>query len=325
MTALTLADYLATPKQLVAGVVKILMDESDFMRVMPIENVGSLAVKVVREGGLPSISWRRPGESHGSNKAVKPSQVEEMAFSFGNYIDVDIVYTKDNSPRLYDPRTYQIDQTVKAMAREFNDAVINGNPQSDPDRPTGLFYRLLNDLPSSQSIPAATSGLDISPDATGLSTNIQTFIDMLDKAIYQCAGHKADVLLMNDTMLTRWWSLARQSGLLKITTDNLGREFYEYKGAKLIDMGFKINDSDAIIGNVETTNGTALTGGTATSIYAVRFGKEYFTAWEEYPLDVKEKGELEDGVTERTVVDWVAGLAVSHPRSITRLYGIIAA
>lgn len=325
MTALTLADYLNTPKPLVAGVVKALMDESDFLRVLPIENVAALAVKVIREGGLPSISWRQIGAAHGSNKATKPTEVEEVAFSFGNYIDVDIAYTKDKSPRLYDPRTYQLDQTVKAMAREFDDAIINGIPTATPNRPTGLFYRLTEDLSSNQSILAASGGLDISPNATGLSTNIQTFIDQLDNLHYACADHKADAFLMNSTMLTRWWSLARQSGLLKVTADNLGREFYEYKGAKFIDMGFKVDDSTNIIGNVELATGDALSGGACTSIYGVKFGKEYFTGWQEYPLDVKEKGELEDGVTERTIVDWIVGIALSHPRSVARLYGIIAA
>jgi len=247
-----------------------------------------------------------------------------MAFSFGNYIDVDKVYVNDRSPRLYDPRAYQINQTVKAMAREFNDAAINGTP--DLSKPTGLWYRVVNDLGASQNIDAGSgSGLDISPDATSLSTNIQTFFDKLDKAIYACADHKADAILCNDTLLQRYWSIARQSGLLKTTSDNLGREFYEYKGARFIDMGFKINDTSKIIGDTETTNGAALTGGSATSIYVVRFGKEYFTGWQEYALDVIEKGVLEDGVTERTIIDWVVGLALSHPRSVTRLYGIIAA
>jgi hypothetical protein len=323
--ALTLTDYLSNPKQLVAGVSKALMEESPFFASCPIESVGALSIEVVREGGLPTIAWRKIGASHSSNKATKPQLVKETAFSFGNTIDIDKAYIKDGSPRLYDPRVYQLGQTTKAMAREFNDAVINGNPVSDEDRPTGLWYRIKNDFSGQKMDAASGSGLDISPDATGLAANIQTFFDKLDKLLYACADHKADVLLMNDTMLQRYWSIARQSGLLKTTSDNLGREFYEYKGAKVIDMGYKINDSTKIILDTELTNGTAVTGGAATSIYAVRFGKENFTAWEEYPMDVQEKGELEDGVTYRTVIDWIIGLAVTHPRSIAQLYGVIAA
>lgn len=328
MASLTLAQYATNPKPLVAGVAKILQEESMFMNVLPFEDVGALSVQVIREGSLPNISWRRPGNAHGSSKGTDPDRVVEQAFSFGNTVDIDRVYLKDNAPRLYDPRTYWTDQTVKALAREFNDAAINGDPVSNPDRPTGLFKRM-SQLPAAQRISAAADGgnggLDISPDAANLSANIQTLFDRLDQLIYATADHKADYILCNDTFIMRYWSIARQSGLLKTTTDNIGREMYEYKGAKLIDMGFKLDDSTRIIGNAETTNGNALTGGTATSLYAIRVGAEYFTGWQEYGMTVEDIGWLDDGVTYRLLIDWVVGLALSNPRSVTRLFGVIAA
>lgn len=325
---LTLADYNLSPKPLVAGVARVLREESPLMDSLNFIDVGTLSVEVMREGPLPAVSWRRAGNPHATNKGGKPDRVSEQAFSFGNYIDVDKVYVKDTSPKLYDPRAYYTDQHTKAMSREFNDATINGNPIVNPDRPTGLFYRLVNDLPAAQSIDAdpagGGAGLDISPDAVTLAANIQTFFDRLDLLIYSCSEHKADFLLCNDTLLQRYWSVARQSGLLKVTQDNLGREFYEYKGAKLIDVGFQVDDATRIIGNVELTNGTALVGGTATTIYAIRQAPEYFSAWQEYGLEVEDLGLLDDGVTYRTMIDWVVGLAVAHPRSIARLYGLIA-
>lgn len=332
MTALTLVDYAADPRPLVRNVVKILREDSVWMDVLPFEDVGALAIKVIREGGMPSISWRRPGSSHGSNKATLPTEVEETAFSFGNYVDTDKVYRRDRTPRLYDPRTYQTSMTVRAMGREFNDASINGTPTST-DRPVGLWYRVQNDLGSDQRISAdpagGSAGLDISPDAASLAANINTYFDKLDMLIYALTGSvtasgKGVYLLMNDTMMQRHQSLARQSGLLQTTTDQLGRTFTEYKGARFVDMGLKIDDSTKIIGDVETLTGAALTGGSATSIYGVRLGKEYFTGWQEYALEVDDLGKLDDGVTERILVDWVVGLALSHPRSAARLYGLVA-
>jgi hypothetical protein len=329
MTVLTLAEYANDPRPLVAGVAKVLREDSIFMDVLPFEDVGALAVKVIREGTMPTISWRKAGAAHGSTKGTKPTQVEEAAFSFGNYVDTDIVYMRDRSPRLYDPRTYWTEMTVKAMAREFNDAAINGVPTANPDRPTGLWYRVINDLAATQNITSAADGgaggLDISPDAVTLAANINTFFEKLDALIYALPGHTADYLLMNDTMLLRYESIARQSGFLKVTEDALGRKFTEYKGAKFLDMGLKVDDSTRIITNTETVAGTALTTGTATSIYAVKLGKEYFTGWQEYGMDVKDKGELEDGVSYRVIIDWVIGLALSHPRSVARLYGLVAA
>lgn len=329
MSYLTLTDYASSPSLLVAGVAKILQKDSPFMSKMAFETVAALAVKVIREGKMPTPAWRKIGNPHGSTKGTRPDQVEENAFSFGNMIDVDKAYMKDQSPKFYDPRTYWTDMTVKAMGREFTDATINGDPTVNEDRPTGLFYRVKNHLAASQRLTAdplgGSAGLDVSMDAASLSSNIQILLDKLDLLIYSCAENRADMLLMNDTMINRIWSVLRQSGLLKSTTDNLGREWYEYKGATFVDMGFKIDDETRVIGNAETLDGTALTAGTGTSIYALRTGKEFFTTWQEYPMEVEDKGYLDDAVTYRVVVDWVIGLALSHPRSVSRLYGIVAA
>ena len=44
-----------------------------------------------------------------------------------------------------------------------------------------------------------------------------------------------------------------------------------------------------------------------------------------FDIRVEDKGELEDGVNVRTVVDWLPGLYQIHPRAIARLVGIVAA
>lgn len=325
MAFLTLADYAASPKPLVAGVAKALQDESIFMDSVNFESVAALSVKVIREGALPSVAWRKLGASHGSNRAAKPDEVNEQAYSIGNYIDVDKTQVRDMSERFYDPRAYQTTMTTKAVAREFHDAVINNTPQASVDKPVGLFHRVMNDLGSAQRIDAgAGSGLDISPDAASLTANSQQFLDRIDAALYAMPDHKADIAAMNATTLLRFWSIARQANVLSTTTDKLGREIWTYKGCKFVDMGFKIDDATKVITDAELANGTALTGGGSTSMYFIRLGKEYFTPWQMYDLEVNDKGELDDGVTMRTVIDWTIGVALSHPRSISRLYGIIA-
>lgn len=324
---LTLNDYAHNPSPLVAGVAKILQDESKFMDVLPIADVGTLSVEVMREGSLPStIGWRKIGADHSSYRATNPTKISEQAYSFGNVIEIDKALIKDKAKKLYDPRAYQTEMVTRAMAREFNDAAINGSPLVTPDRPTGLKYRIANDF-STQRIDANTNvaGLDLSPDATSLSTNIALFFNKLDALTYACAGHKADYILCNDTFLLWYWGAARASGLLKVTTDNLGREFYEYKDAKFLDMGLKLDDSTKLMTNTETITGTADTSGACSSLIAVRMGKEYFTGWQEYALEVLNKGykDSADGLTESVIIDWVVGLAVSHPRSVARLTGLI--
>ena len=101
----------------------------------------------------------------------------------------------------------------------------------------------------------------------------------------------------------------------------IGRFFGIFRAVSLA-TGVLFNSK--IIGHAENTGGTALTGGARTSIYAVKFGKDKFAGIQEYGLEVTDKGELDDGVTYRTVVDWPVGLYVAHPRSVARLYDIKA-
>lgn len=327
-TPLTLADYAAEPKPLLAGVAKALQEESKFMDILKFETTASLAIKVYREGSMPSTSWRNIGADHGSVKAGKPKEIEETAFSVGNEIDVDIAYMEDKSSRIVDPATYQTKMITRAIARNFNNCAINGLP-TDQKNPVGLWHRIVNDYPG-QNIVAKSGGLDISPDASGLAAAIQAFIDKLDEMLYKITGTleatgEGIYIACNDTLMMRINSGFRQSGLLDTTKDSLGRVWTTYKGAKFIDMGLTYDDSTRIIGNVENVNGAALTGGTATSAYAFKVGKEYFTGWQEYAMRVSDFELQSNKVTYKSVIDWMVGLCISSPRAVSRLCGIIAA
>ena len=320
---LTLADYASEPKPLVAGVVNILRKESKIMDILPFVDVGALSIKVIREGNMPNVSWRNIGADHGSAKATKPDEVTENAFSIGNEVDVDKVYVKDKSARLYDPRTYQQAMVVKSIARNFTNAFINGVP-GDQKNPVGLWHRTLNDLASTQRINA---NVDISADSGAVATATQTMIDALDALLYSVTDNLESTdkvfVVGNDTTLLRINSLFRQSGLLSSNQDALGRTFMSYKGATFIDAGLKYDEATRIITNAES--GTALTGGGTTSLYAFKVGKEFLTGWQEYGLEVSDWVLQSNQVTYKQVIDWMVGIAVSHPRSVSRLYGITAA
>lgn len=323
MTTLTLADMASSPKPLVRGVVNALREASPLMDSIPFVNTSSLAIEVIRNVGLPDISWRKLGEDHGSSKG-KIDKVQENAFSLGNYIDVDKAYVMDKN-QIIDPRAKWTKDTMTAVAFAFNDAFINGSKLTNPNMMTGLFYRINNDLPSSQLINA---NLDISPD-TSVTDVAARYFDVLDELISQLPGGQADLLLMNDTTKKRHDSLARKSGLLATTKDQLGRKFTTYGegGPKIIDVGYALSSgvpTSRIITNTESTY-TATTGGSTTSVYAVRLGTEYLTGWQEYSLSAEDKGLLEDGVTYRTIVDWMIGLALTHPQSVARAYALTAA
>lgn len=320
MANLTLADYSENPYPLISGVADVLRKASPLMDNMQFINAGALNIEVIRQAGRPTVSWRKAGNPHGSSKG-RVDLVKETAFSLGNYIDVDKVYVK-NGNALYDARALWTKQTVESMAFAFNYAFLYGDPAIDEDSITGLWVRLQNEMVANK---IAAGGLDISTDSATLVASTNSLFDLLDQLLYELPDGGKKVLVMNKTMLQRYWSLSRQSGLLSSNKDQLGRIIIEYNGAMLIDAGYKVDGVTPIIGNVENVNGGVLTGGAATSMFGMTLGAEYLTGFQEYPMDVEDMGLLEDGVTYRTVVDWVVGIAASHPRSIYQLHGIVAA
>ena len=107
------------------------------------------------------------------------------------------------------------------------------------------------------------------------------------------------------------------------TQDMFGRVIDAYGTIKLVDIGVKANQTSDIITSTETSAGL-LGSSECTSIYAVKFSEGDMT-WgiQEYPLEVRDLGELETLPVYRTRVDFPCGLATVDPRSLARLYDIV--
>jgi len=321
----TLADYERTaPDNLSKAVARTWREASPIMDMLTFKTSSMLSQKVLRFNTLNATTWRKIGEDFVQYK-VNPDSVEERLYFMGNKIDVPYEYTKADS--LINLRTSQSDAIVRAMAFGFNEAFFTNTPLDDEDAIVGIWYRLINDLASVQSIDGA--GLDISPD-TALTTAVWTnrIFDLVDDAVDMVDGQPSQkTLFMGRTLYRRFQSACRQSNLLDTTTDQLGRIFLTYGkgGPKLVEAGYKVDQSTQILGDVENANGAVLTGGAKSSLFCVRFGEPYVSGWcQEMPF-VDDVGLLEDRVNLRTVVRFSPGLYLTHPRSISRVYDIVAA
>jgi len=332
MAALTLADmYLMSPYQLTQGIIKTLQEESQLADTLSFENIQALTVQTYRSGKLQPVSWRKINEPFGSVIQGKPQPVSAGVFSFGNSIDVDYLIADDKTPKIVDPMTQQVDDTITAMARQFNDAWVNNTPTKDPQAIVGVRY-MINEEFSGQKIcanPAGNAVLDLSPTGQNYATNISIFFLQLDKAVNAIDGKKPDFAVCNSTFLTHFTALLRDSGYLKMTEDSIGRKFIDYNGVKFIDAGNTYEDTDQygadipIITDKELYNGTVdLSDGNSTSVMFVRQDKTHYQAWQFAPLSSEHIGRLDDGVTDRTIVKWDIGHIITHPRSMSWLTGL---
>jgi len=325
--AYTLADYarVAADNKLKSGVIDIIRVTSPLLDAMSFETTGALSVELNRTKTLPTVYSRKIGGTFTASKGVTEPLTERM-FNFGGYVDIDKVLIKAKA--IVDQRTLQTTMFTKAMTLFFHNAFINGTPSADYDSLIGLWWRLVNDMPASQSISAAS--IDISPDSAALAAAQLSLLQYIDQ-LCEVVGSPGmpDFLFMNATTKRRLSAAIKAQGLLKTTEDAFGRTFETYGpgGPKIVDMGVTdpLDLTTTIITDVELANGTALTGATFTSIYAVKLGGEYLNGWDEYPLDVNDIGLMEDGLTYRIMLDWTPGIYMTSPFSIGRIYGIQAA
>jgi hypothetical protein len=320
--AYTLFDYAQlAPSNLVRGVIDVFRRESFIMDHLAFPPVKGLQETVTRTAGLPAVGFRKIGETFGQSKATF-EPVTERIFDLGGFIDVDKILVKADPSQM----AVHTDAFVTAISYEFNDYFINGDPTVDVDGFTGLWYRLQNFLPARQTVtPAAL--VDVSPDSAALAVAFNNLLDGIDSTISVLEGHMATLFLVNRTLWLRLNSGLRQLNLFAQDIDQYGRSVMRFGtgGPWIYDLGTQADQATEIITNTENLAASALTGGTATSLYAMRTGGNFLSGMQLYGLDVQRIGLLESGVAYRTVIDWPIGIKHVNPRAIARLTGTVAA
>ena len=304
------------------GIINTLIMESNLLEMCPWETIGQLSTGVIRIQDLPSVGFRRVNAAYDKSDIGHLEHTVENISLFGRDIDTDEAIARAKNT-IADARAIQQQLVMKSMAYAFNDKFINGIINADyPLEFKGLRVRV-NDIVAdgftAQKVNADCGGIGI----LNASASSQKFLDKLDALLYAIDGHKPEYLLMNQKCLLAVRSLLRREKLLDNTRDMFDRIIDVYQGTRLIDIGVKADQTTEIITNTETSAGVDGTD-ECTSIYAVKFGVGEMT-WglQEFPLEVKDMGELETKPSFRTRVTWNLGLATVNPRSLGRLYGVI--
>jgi hypothetical protein len=318
----TLADYEAmAPDDLNKALVRCWREASPIMDLLSFKSDPQLSQRFMRFSSLPQTHWRKVGETFQDVK-VNPDFLAERLFFFGDKIDIPYEYVK--APSITNNRAIQEEAIMKSQAFMFNESFFLGSPTVDEDGLVGLHYRLINDFATAQSVDAG--GIDISPDTA--TTNIShKLFDQLAMLLDVIEGEDSQkVLFMNRTVWLRVTSLIRQANQL-FTENELGKKFLTFGpgGPKLMQAGFKYDQSTQILPDTELSNGTALTGGATSSIFGARFGEPYLSGWNQEAPFAEDVGLIEARTHYRTVVRGSAGLYINHPRSVARLFNIVAA
>jgi hypothetical protein len=226
----------------------------------------------------------------------------ERLFVLGGTSKVDraLVKTQGNVNNL---RATYDGMKAKAVSLEYTKAFFKGSNSDDPNEFDGLQERLTGDQVVDQGSSSGGDTLTLAK---------------LDEMIDQVQG-SPDVLYMNKTLRRKVNSLMRAEGQATETvSDSFGRQIPAYAGIPIAVVE-EDKDGDLILAFDEDNPG----GGTAasSSIYAVRFGAaEYVSGLQAGLMDVIDLGL--DETYYKTLIEWITGLGVFHPKAAARLRGI---
>ena len=284
------------------GVIEIFPRTSPVLERLPFFNVNGQAYKYNQEKTLPGIAFRGINGSYTESTGVVNPAVEALYIMGGlSKVDRALVKTQGNVNNL---RAIYDGMKAKAAALTFTLKFFKGDNASDPNEFDGLEQRL-----------TGNQVIDMGASDGGDTLTLPKLDELMD-----AVQGGPDVLFMNKTMRRKVNALMRAAGqATEPISDAFGRQITAYAGCP-IGVIEEDKDGNQILGFTEPD----LDDGdktVCTSIYAVRFGLvEYVSGLQAGDMDVLDQGL--SGIFYQTLIEWICGMGVFHPKAAARLRGI---
>lgn len=309
MTAMSLLEYskLVGPNTKRGTIIELFAKSNDLLNAMGFTNINGSGIDYDLEAALPGVAFRGINEEYTASAGVINPQHDPLKIA-GGTLDVDTALIKMHGSGV---RAKHEAMKVKALALKIARNLIKGDSTSDPREFDGLQRRLAND-----QLICATSGATDSVGALSLTK--------LDEAIDQTDNPTAIIMNKKLRRLMTAASRTTTTGIgahITETIDNWGRQVTKYAGLPILDPG-KDNTNTDIIPLTELAGDG---GADATSVYVVSFTDGHLEGIQNGPIEVKDLGLTDSGVIMRTLVEWLMGIAMYHPRAATRIWNISTA
>lgn len=333
MAAVTLAQWAQLEKQpLKKGVMLGIAMESVVADLLPWRTIDGLSETGVRYDEVIDPDFIPLGGAI-SSKAANGKPLSFGVYQMALHIDVPRLLESKSGDVLERQSVRQTKQALKGAAYKMNDTFVNGDQASDPNGFEGL-NKLTAQLDSTQTLGAT----EIDMTASYTDAAAESLFYLLDQGIYATEGHNPKYAFANSDFLLKMESWGRQYKLRgdhfdwmkspfdvgdvrsKLTT-KASRPAFMYRGVPFYDIGKKSDQATKIIGNTYTEGGSTAHG---TRVFMCSVGEEDLEGLQAEPLDVKEIGGLEATDVNRWRLNWVTGLGLWGPRSVTKIQGIRA-
>jgi len=303
--ALTLTEAAKLSNDVVLqGVVETVVKESRVLDVLPfVEMIGN-ALTYNRENAMATAAFYDPGDSW-SESTPTFTQASATLKILGGDADIDqyIATTRSN---VQDIEAAVLELKAKAVAHEFEDEFIYGDTGSDSKGFDGLHKLCV----SGQQVHQGTG-----TNAAALS------LKKLDEAIDLIRPGKPDFLMMSRRTRRGLSAYARSlTSPVYFEPGDFGARLMYYDGIPVIESDF-ITDTETIT----SAAFAAKSGGSATSIFAVKVGEGLLTGLTNGGIQVENVGALETKDARRWRCKWYVSLALFSTLALSRLDGVSAA
>ena len=318
--ALTLAEAAKLSQDdLQRGVVETFVISSPILDRLPFMPIAGNAYAYNEEATLPGVEFRAVNAAYAESTGTVNPKSEKLVILGGDAdVDTFIVQTRGN---LIDQRAQQTAMKVKAAAFKFQDSFVNGDSAVDVNSFDGLKKRLTG----AQVIKTAVNGAPVLGNG---GTEAHAFFDALDQLVSLVPGLDASsgALYANAAVISKIRSSGRRlGGVEMIREDITGKRVLTWNGIPVLDLGATAAGV-AILPQTET-QGTAV--GTASSIYAVKFGRgegdRAVSGLDNGGVQVKDLGEIDAKPVYRTRIEFFCGLGVFGCKAAARLTGVLNA
>ena len=257
----TLAEYeKADVDKLLVGIYDDIITASDLAPWIQFEEFTGVSSKWLRENTLGASASHQIGDTWVDTEPTKTEKSAKLT-TVGIQHPLDRMASQTLGSTNSQQALLMTDMT-KSLTRKLEDLWVTGNPGSLSTDPEGMTSLLIADsrllMMDDGSTPSTITGAETELD----QDRLDAMIDMVEQG-------RPDILLMNKTMRRKITSLARQpgSGIMLDKMDAHGRQYMTYSDIPIVI-------DDWITNAEQYENSGAWSSSTATTIYALKLGRE---------------------------------------------------
>ena len=296
--ALTLAESAKlTNDVLLKGVIETIVKESPILQVMPFVEIVGNGLTYNREKALAAAKWFAPLGTWDQATAPEFDQLTATLSILGRDADLDN-FIKQTRSNIQDIEAVVIELAAKSLRHEFERTFVYGTTAAyltgqtaDANAFNGLIKLIDTKNGNDQVIAAGATGATLT-------------LAMLDQLIDAVQGGKPEVLMISKRSRRKIQGLARAAGSnLEVGTGKLGDFVQLYNGIP-IAINDWILDTHTLVSSLET----AVSGGTCSTVYALRFGEGALCGATNQGIQIERVGVLESKDAVRTRIKWYCSL-----------------